>query len=54
MRNPVASLQELQLLYKQDYYRWLEETTKQLQSGELAELDIINLAEEIILRFNCF
>lgn len=34
-------------LYEQDYYCWLEETAKLLRNGKLAELDVLNLAEEI-------
>lgn len=34
-------------LYEQDYYCWLEETARLLRNGKLAELDVLNLAEEI-------
>ncbi len=34
-------------LYEQDYYLWLEQTIQQLQTGELNQLDIIALIEEL-------
>lgn len=37
----------LSALYKQDYYLWLEKTVQALKAGNLDELDIRNLIEEI-------
>lgn len=37
----------LSLLYEQDYYLWLVETAKRLQAGQLSDLDLANLVEEI-------
>jgi hypothetical protein len=34
-------------LYEQDYCLWLEQTIQQLQTGELNQLDIIALIEEL-------
>lgn len=49
MANPllVNHTQSSIPLYEQDYYNWLEKTAKLLQDGKLAELDQLNLAEEI-------
>ncbi|MDX2239119.1 MAG: DUF29 domain-containing protein [Leptolyngbyaceae cyanobacterium bins.302] len=42
---PETSL--LHQLYEQDYFCWLNETARLLRSGDLAEIDRENLAEEI-------
>ncbi len=34
-------------LYDEDFYLWLETTAKQLKAGKLAEVDLVNLIEEI-------
>jgi Domain of unknown function DUF29 len=34
-------------LYHQDFYLWIETTTKQLKEGRLSEVDLENLIEEI-------
>jgi hypothetical protein len=34
-------------LYEQDYYLWLNKTALQLRTGDLDQLDLPNLAEEI-------
>ena len=34
-------------LYDKDFYLWLETTAKQLKAGKLAEVDLVNLIEEI-------
>ena len=34
-------------LYDRDYYLWLRETVRQLQAGDLSQLDLKNLIEEI-------
>ncbi len=34
-------------LYEQDYYLWLQQTTLLLRNGELSNLDIANLIEEL-------
>jgi hypothetical protein len=34
-------------LYEQDYCLWLEQTVQQLQTGELNQLDIVALIEEL-------
>ncbi|MEA5581704.1 DUF29 domain-containing protein [Nodularia harveyana UHCC-0300] len=34
-------------LYNEDFYLWLETTAKQLKAGKLAEVDLVNLIEEI-------
>lgn len=34
-------------LYEQDYFLWLNETAKVLREGDLAQVDRMNLAEEI-------
>lgn len=44
---PVNHTQSSIPLYEQDYYNWLEKTAKLLRDGKLAELDRLNLAEEI-------
>ena len=36
-----------QTLYEQDYYQWLTTTAQQLRQGKLAEVDLVNLIEEI-------
>jgi hypothetical protein len=37
----------LSILYEQDYYLWLETTVRLLREGQLSELDVANLVEEI-------
>jgi hypothetical protein len=37
----------LKALYYQDYYLWLETTAKQIEEGNLEQIDFINLLEEI-------
>jgi hypothetical protein len=34
-------------LYDQDFYLWIETTSKQLKAGKFAEIDLENLIEEI-------
>jgi hypothetical protein len=34
-------------LYEQDFYLWIETTAKQLKEGKFAEVDLVNLIEEI-------
>ncbi|MEA5620413.1 DUF29 domain-containing protein [Cronbergia sp. UHCC 0137] len=34
-------------LYEQDFYLWIETTAKQLKTGQLAQVDLVNLIEEI-------
>ena len=36
-----------QTLYEQDYYQWLTVTIEKLRQGKLAEVDVVNLIEEI-------
>ncbi len=36
-----------QTLYEQDYSQWLTITAKKLRQGKLAEIDLVNLIEEI-------
>lgn len=48
MKNSVStSIEDLSLLYHQDYYLWLEKTTNLLRQGDLSCIDSINLAEEV-------
>ncbi len=47
MTNPSQTTSHLATLYEQDYYLWLETTTKILEEGKLNQLDVINLKEEI-------
>lgn len=42
---PTANL--LSDLYKRDYFLWLEATVRLLQEGQLSQLDVDNLLEEI-------
>lgn len=44
---PINHTQSSIPLYEQDHYNWLEKTAKLLRDGKLAELDRLNLAEEI-------
>lgn len=46
-RVPISSIPPSNVLYQQDYYIWLERTAETLRSGNLTELDRLNLAEEI-------
>ncbi|MDD1414808.1 DUF29 domain-containing protein [Dolichospermum sp. ST_con] len=34
-------------LYEQDFYLWIETTSKQLKAGKFTEIDLANLIEEI-------
>jgi hypothetical protein len=43
----VANSSRTNSLDDQDYYLWLAQTARQLRSGDLAAVDIANLAEEI-------
>ncbi|MGK7945878.1 MAG: DUF29 domain-containing protein [Microcystaceae cyanobacterium] len=36
-----------QKLYDQDFALWIEETVKQLRSGDFSEIDVDNLIEEV-------
>ncbi|MGC9503503.1 DUF29 domain-containing protein [Baaleninema sp.] len=45
--NLPLSKQALVSLYDRDYYRWLKETVSLLKTGDLHELDLDNLIEEI-------
>jgi hypothetical protein len=36
-----------QMLYDQDYYLWLQNTIKQLRSGQFSNVDLKNLIEEL-------
>jgi hypothetical protein len=42
-----TQVSELNQLYEQDYYLWLEKTTELLKAGKLNELDWEHLIEEI-------
>lgn len=41
------TLLQLKTLYEQDFALWIEETVRQLKSGNLSQLDRENLIEEI-------
>jgi hypothetical protein len=43
----MQTLQTLQKLYEQDFIAWCEATVTQLKAGQLHQLDIENLIEEI-------
>jgi len=34
-------------LYQQDFYLWLEQTVQDLKAGNLTELDLVNLIDEV-------
>jgi hypothetical protein len=44
---PIHSSTEAPTLYEQDYLSWLTKTARLLRSGQLSELDVVNLAEEL-------
>ncbi len=46
-KSPKISETELQNLYEQDYYLWLENTAQILREKKLDRLDLPNLIEEI-------
>ncbi|WP_203427706.1 DUF29 domain-containing protein [Rippkaea orientalis] len=41
------SLSRVKTLYDQDFALWIEETVKQLKSGNLSQVDLENLIEEV-------
>ncbi|MGB5596163.1 MAG: DUF29 domain-containing protein [Crocosphaera sp.] len=41
------SLAKIKTLYDQDFALWIEETVKQLKSGDFSEVDLENLIEEV-------
>lgn len=45
--RPIRLPVESSSLYDQDYLSWLTETAKLLPSGQLSEIDVVNLAEEL-------
>ncbi|MBW4458898.1 MAG: DUF29 domain-containing protein [Nodosilinea sp. WJT8-NPBG4] len=45
--RPIYLSLESATLYEQDYLSWLTETAKLLRSGQLSEIDVVNLAEEL-------
>ncbi|NJP09348.1 MAG: DUF29 domain-containing protein [Leptolyngbyaceae cyanobacterium RU_5_1] len=45
--SPVNPIPLSNSLYQQDYYIWLEKMAQLLRTGNLKELDRVNLAEEI-------
>ncbi|YAF95300.1 MAG: DUF29 domain-containing protein [Nodularia sp. CChRGM 3473] len=47
MTAPQPKVSTNSQLYDQDFYLWLETTAEQLKAGELAEVDLANLIEEI-------
>lgn len=44
---PITQPQQTSSLYEEDYHLWLMNTIHQLQHGKLAEVDKINLIEEL-------
>ncbi len=44
---PITQPQQTSSLYEEDYHLWLMNTIHQLQQGRLAEVDKINLIEEL-------
>ncbi|CAC5340289.1 MULTISPECIES: DUF29 domain-containing protein [Planktothrix] len=44
---PITESQQTSDLYEEDYHLWLMNTIHQLQHGKLAEVDMINLIEEL-------
>lgn len=47
MATQASETSALHRLYEQDYFRWLNETARLLRNGDLNQLDVKNLAEEI-------
>lgn len=45
--QPIHSPPESATLYDSDYLRWLAETAERLRSGQLDQIDVLNLAEEL-------
>lgn len=45
--QPIHSPPESATLYDSDYLRWLTETAGLLRSGRFAQIDVLNLAEEL-------
>jgi hypothetical protein len=43
----MMTLAKVKTLYDQDFALWIEETVKQLKSGDLSEVDLENLIEEV-------
>jgi hypothetical protein len=41
------TLAKVKTLYDQDFALWIEETVKQLKSGDLSQVDLENLIEEV-------
>ncbi len=41
------TLVKVKQLYEQDFALWIEETVKQLKSGDLSQIDLENLIEEV-------
>lgn len=44
---PITEAQPTSSLYEEDYHLWLMNTIHQLQNGKLAEVDMVNLVEEL-------
>ena len=44
---PITESQQTSDLYEEDYHLWLMNTIHQLQHGKLADVDMINLIEEL-------
>jgi hypothetical protein len=44
---PITESQPTSSLYEEDYQLWLMNTIHQLQHGKLAEVDMVNLIEEL-------
>ncbi len=45
--QPIHSPPESATLYDSDYLRWLAETAERLRSGQLDQIDVLNLTEEL-------
>ncbi len=45
--RPIQQSKASAALYEQDYLGWLIETARLLRSGQLSEIDVVNLAEEL-------
>ncbi|MFN7256355.1 MAG: DUF29 domain-containing protein, partial [Microcystis sp.] len=41
------TLAKVKNLYDQDFALWIEKTVKQLKSGDLSQVDLENLVEEV-------
>ena len=46
-RKQIIDSKKIAELYEQDYYLWLQETSRLLKAREFANLDLANLIEEI-------